>query len=152
MTTKPGRKSAASLAAVPVPLSVRRPPPPVTLGEAEATIWRDIVGAMPADWFSRESYPTLTGLCRHTARADMLADLLKDFTPEWVKVEGGLQRLDKLLAMGARETTAATACARALRLTQQARILPRGAGRAMANHTPGPRPWDRPEATSPAQT
>lgn len=148
MTTKPGRKSAASLAVVPVPLSVRRPPPPEGIGEAESVIWRDVVGAMPADWFTRESYPTLTALCRHTARADMLAGLLKDFTPEWVKVEGGLQRLDKLLAMGARETTAATACARALRLTKQARILPRGAGRAMANNPAGSRPWDTKEAAA----
>ena len=142
--TKPGRKSAASLASVPVPLASRRPPPPERLLEAEAIVWRDVVGAMPADWFTRESYPVLTAFCRHTARADMLAGLLADFTSEWIKVEGGLQRLDKLLAMAARETTTATACARALRLTQQARIQPRGAGRAMAKNPGGPRPWDSP--------
>jgi len=144
--TKPGRKSAASLTAVPVPLAIRRPAPPERLLQAEAIIWRDVVGAMPADWFTRESYPVLAAFCRHTARADMLAGLLADFTPEWIKVEGGLQRLDKLLAMAARETTTATACARALRLTQQARIQPRGAGRAVANNPAGPRPWDRSEA------
>ena len=148
MTSKPGRPSAASLAAVPVPLATRRPPPPEGLLQAEATVWRDIVGAMPANWFTRESYPVLKAFCRHTARADMLAGLLADFTPEWIKVEGGLQRLDKLLGMAARETTTATACARALRLTQQARIQPRGAGRAMANNPAGPRPWDARETAT----
>lgn len=142
MTSKPGRQSAASLAAVPVPLATRRPPPPEGLLRAEAGVWRDVVGAMPSDWFTRESYPVLTAYCRHTARADMLAGLLADFTPEWIKIEGGLQRLDKLLAMAARETTTATACARALRLTQQARIQPRGAGRAMARSPGEKRPWD----------
>ena len=139
---KPGRKSAADLVAVPVPLVSRRPPPPERLLEAEAVVWRDVVGAMPADWFTRESYPVLAAFCRHTARADMLASLLADFTPDWIKVEGGLQRLDRLLAMAARETTTATACARALRLTQQARIQPRGAGRAMAKGPGDKRPWD----------
>ncbi len=146
--TKPGRKSAASLASVPVPLATRRPPPPERLLEPEATIWREVVGAMPADWFTRESFPVLAAFCRHTARADMLASLLANFTPDWIKVEGGLQRLDKLLAMAARETTTATACARALRLTQQARIQPRGAGRAMARNPGESRPWDTDAATA----
>lgn len=109
-------------------------------GSCAPTIWREVVGAMPADWFTRESYPVLTAFCRPTARADMLASLLADFTPDWIKVEGGLQRLDTLLAMATRET--ATACARALRLTHHARIRPRDAGRAMARNPGETRPWD----------
>jgi formate-dependent phosphoribosylglycinamide formyltransferase (GAR transformylase) len=98
---------------------------------------------MPSGWFSRAQYPILAAYCRHTVRATHLAQLIARFEPDWITVEGGLQRLDKLLAMAERETRAITACARSMRLTQQAQIQPRGAGRAVANSSrDGNRPWD----------
>ena len=53
-------------------------------------------------------------------------------------VDGGLERLDRLLAIAERETRAITACARALRLTPQAQMHPRTAGRAVSNVPSGP--------------
>ena len=64
------------------------------------------------------------------------------FEMEWTKVEGGLERLDRLFSMADRETRAITACARALRLTPQSQIDPAKAGRAINNILEGPRPWD----------
>jgi hypothetical protein len=98
---------------------------------------------MPTGWFNRAQHPLLIAYCRHTTRANQLARLVNDFEAEWIAEEGGLQRLDKLMAMAERETRALTACARSMRITHQAQILPRGAGRA--NDAPqGPRPWDDP--------
>lgn len=139
-----GRKSSGALTANPVLIETRRPAPPSDLGEAEAEVWKDTVGTMPSGWFSRAQYPVLIAYCRHTARAAQLAGLIAQFEPEWLGVDGGLQRLDKLLAMAERETRALSACARSMRLTHQAQIQPRGAGRAVQNAPPDgrPRPWE----------
>jgi hypothetical protein len=51
-----GRKSLAELATVVIdagrciPLS-----PPSELTDAQATVWRDVVGSLPNDWFTRET-------------------------------------------------------------------------------------------------
>jgi hypothetical protein len=64
------------------------------------------------------------------------------FEPEWTSVDGGLERLDKMLSMAERETRAITACARALRLTPQAQMHPLSAGRMLNDMKTGPRPWE----------
>jgi hypothetical protein len=98
---------------------------------------------MPGDWLARGAYPVLIAYCRHVCRARLLEAQVARFEPEWLKVEGGVARLDKLLGMAERETRAMTACARALRLTPQTQMHPRTAGRRL-NDMPedGPRPWD----------
>jgi hypothetical protein len=53
-----------------------------------------------------------------------------------------LQRYDRLLGMAERESRAITACARSMRITHQAQIQPRGAGRATIKEVTGPRPWE----------
>lgn len=136
-----GGQSSAAMAVAPVPIPARRPAPPKGLPDAAAEVWRDIVTTCPADWFNRSHYPMLAAYCRHSVRADELAELIADFEGEWLKVDGGLARLDKLLAMAARETTAMLACARAMRITHQAQIQPRSAARRMAGGG-RPRPWD----------
>jgi hypothetical protein len=50
--------------------------------------------------------------------------------------------LDRLLSMAERETRGALACARALRLTPQAQIHPRTAGRQVNNSPDGRKPWE----------
>lgn len=137
-----GRKSSAELATTPTLIETRRPAPPADLGETEAAIWRDTIGTMPLGWIVKAQYPILSAYCRHTARATALAKQVEAFEMDWLKEEGGLQRLDKLLAMAERESRALTACARAMRLTHQAMILPRSAGRRMAGSPRGPLPWD----------
>ena len=61
---------------------------------------------------------------------------------DWVKVDGGLERFDRLLNMADRETRAMTACARALRLTPQAQMHPRSAARQIGGLGDEVMPWD----------
>lgn len=141
--TKRGRRSSADLASRPVLIEAHRPAPPEGFGEVEARIWVDTVGTMPLGWFSRAQYPILVAYCRHAARAEQMAAHIASFKPDWIKEEGGPEMLNKLLAMAERETRALTACARSMRLTQQAQIQPRSAGRATADDHGGPKLWDR---------
>lgn len=141
---KRGKPSAAELTTIIVDASKRMPPkPPAELSDAQAQVWRDVVGSLPGGWITRATAPILVAYCRHVCRARLLEAQIAAFEVEWTRVEGGLERLDKLLAMAERETRAATACARALRLTPQAQMHPRSAGRR-ADSLPADaaRPWD----------
>jgi hypothetical protein len=138
-----GRVSATEITTVVISAGERPPaPPPPELTDAQATIWRDVVGSLPGDWFTRAAYPILVAYCRHVCRARLLEMQVARFKVEWIDVDGGLERLDRLLALAERETRALTACARALRLTPQAQMHPRTAGRAISSLPVGPRPWD----------
>jgi hypothetical protein len=48
-------------------------PPPADLSTPAAVVWRQVTGALPADWFGVEQAPVLTQLCRHTVYANNLA-------------------------------------------------------------------------------
>jgi hypothetical protein len=85
----------------------------------------------------------LIAYCRHACRARLLEQQLRQFEFEWARVDGGLQRLDRLLQMAERESRALTAAARSLRLTPQSQVHPRTAGRALNNWpADARRPWD----------
>ena len=143
---KRGRKSSSELSTVVIDAGrCMSSPPPPELTDAQATVWRDVVGSLPGDWFTRAAHPILVAFCRHACRARLLEMQIAQFEPEWTRVDGGLERLDRLLAVAERETRAMTACARALRLTPQAQMHPRTAGRAVSNLPSGPFPWDREE-------
>ena len=138
-----GRASTSELSTIVIGAGERTPAlPPPELTDAQATVWREVVGSLPGDWFTRAAYPILIAFCRHVCRARLLEMQIARFEIEWVGVDGGLERLDRLLALAERETRAITACARALRLTPQAQMHPRSAGRAISNLPVGPRPWD----------
>src|SRR5262245_5793729 len=132
---KRGRKSAAELVMTDqLVVDVTRgmpSPAPTELTDAQATVWRDAVASMPSRWLQRGAHPILVAYCRHTCRARWLDQQVQRFRTEWLKVEGGLERLDRLLRMAERETKAAIACARALRLTPQS-VLHRKTAGAMA--------------------
>jgi hypothetical protein len=116
--------------------------PPAELTDAQAVVWRDVIGSLPGGWLTQAAHPILVAFCRHVCRARMLELQIKRLEPEWTSLDCGLERLDRLLAVAERETRAITACARALRLTPQAQMHPRSAGRAVSNMPSGPRPWD----------
>ena len=143
---KRGRRSANDLATVVIDASRTTPPsPPSELTDAQAGVWRDVVGSLPGNWLTRAAHPILIAYCRHVCRARLIEMRIAKFEVEWTKHPGGLERLDKLLAMAERETRAIAACARALRLTPQAQMHPRTAGRAVENMPKGAMPWDRDE-------
>jgi len=58
-----GRKSIDALSVVPLIPGRGRPEPPQALDGAEKDVWREIVGAMPANWFGLECQPVLRRLC-----------------------------------------------------------------------------------------
>jgi hypothetical protein len=142
---KRGRKSAADLALIDMPVvdvSRQMPPsPPNALTEPQAQVWRDAVSCMPGDWLKRGAHAVLIEYCRHVCRAGLLEQEIAHFQQEWIAAAGGLERLDRLLVMADRETKSALACARALRLTPQAQMHPRVAGRRLAEVSPYPSPW-----------
>jgi hypothetical protein len=91
---------------------------------------------MPAGWFGRESYPVLAAYCRHVCRARWLAQKIDEHAERFLKLEGGVQLLDKMFGMAEREGRAILALARSMRLTQQARIDKLAAGRHVRNMSP----------------
>ena len=89
------------------------------------------------------SFPLMMAYCRHVCRAQSLATEIESYRSEWLEAPGGLERLDRLLKMGERESRSALACARALRLTPASVVRRETAGRAMSNFLPGRQPWDK---------
>ena len=141
---KRGRISGVELSVV-VDLSRRPPPPPPPeLPPSQAETWRTTIGSVPADYISRAAFPVLVELCRHVDRGRMLEGLIANFRPDWVAEEGGVERLDKLLAAAERESRGILSCLRQLRLTPQS-VHPTTAARRLANFRPAGRrpPWDR---------
>lgn len=121
---KPGKPSAASLQVAPVAvLQPGRPAAPDDLSDRERALWRSVTGAMPPDYFRLEHRPQLRDYVRHLARGERFDRLIADADDRLI-VE-----LDRLCRMRERETRAALALARSLRLTMTAQIRPETAGR-----------------------
>ncbi len=144
---KRGRQSVVELATLPVSVTGKpKHNPPSELTDAQAQVWRDVVASVDgAKWLTRANYPVLIEYVRHVCRARTLESQIARFQTEWVKVEGGLERFDRLLSMADRETRAMTACARALRLTPQSQMHAKVAGRIArdASEQDGKlKPWD----------
>jgi hypothetical protein len=138
---KRGRKSASELS-VAVAIAERRPEPPGDLPEAAQALWREIAATKPGDWWRSDTFPLLRAYVLHCTRARILDQQIDAMQPEWLTKDDGLKRMEALLRMRTSETKVSLSLARAMRLTQQARIHPVTAGRAQANST-GDRakPW-----------
>ena len=124
------RKSAAALAVLPPASRIQRPEPPERLNKEEAEEWRTVVGRLPPEWFPAETLPMLEEYCIHVIRSRMIAEWMKGFRAEFLMMADGLERVDKLLAMGEREAKAIAYLATKMRLTQQSRWQPVSADRA----------------------
>jgi hypothetical protein len=139
---KRGPKSQNELTTIVVDAGKQMPAkPPSEVSDPQSMIWRDAVASMPGNWLTRAAYPILIAYCRHACRARLLEMQISKFEIEWTTVAGGLERLDKMLTMAERETRAMSACARAMRLTPQAQMHPRSAGRGVNDIKTGRRPW-----------
>ncbi len=140
---KRGPKSSADLAVVRNILDAR-PQPPDDITPAQAEIWLAIVNRLPSDWFGRETLPILAAHCRHVTTHRLLSDAIDQYQPDWLTVEGGVERLGKLTAMRDREARGMVNTARALRITKASQTRPETAYRGAAKGSPeGARPWDR---------
>jgi hypothetical protein len=121
------RKSTAALAVVPVTLA-QRPKPPKRLGPEEAALWRECCDCKSAEFFDLASQPILEQYCQMVCLARGLAADLSAVARHDV-----VTRI-KLLEAFDKATKSAVSHARALRITQQARV----SKTATAQHSSGP--------------
>lgn len=144
MSKPRGRKSAASeLLTVNVPVSVdARIPIPDHLTPDQEAVFRQVVNVLPARFFSPEQSELLAMYARHVVTARMMSAEIDRWRLAWFSEDGGLDRFDRMSKLRDRETKAALAAARALRLTNQSRIQPRGAARMAEDAASAVRPWE----------
>ena len=89
---KRGRKSVGDLTTITF-LAEERPSPPDRLTDEEAAIWRLTVSRLPSGWFTVETHPLLEAYCGHIAASRRFTAFLDTFESEWIKIEGGVERL-----------------------------------------------------------
>lgn len=93
-----------------------RPAAPDELNHEEAEEWLAIVNRLPADWFSRETYPLLIQYCRHVITARRVRQIIE-------KLEGeedfDFKGYEAALKMQARESQIITTLATKMRISQQ---------------------------------
>ena len=154
---KPGPKSAAELGVKISALEVKRPNPPEELSPAEKETWLAVTATKPPDWWRFDTFPLLTAYCCHTENARLIDRLLiavrkDEYMKDALDFIDYLNCLDKLLRARDRESRALVNLARSMRISQQAMILPRGAGRQTANSSANTRlphetgkPWETPD-------
>ena len=131
-----GRKSSVSLAVVPPALHGERPAPPAALDDTEACIWRAIVGALPPAWLDAAAQEVLA---RAVAQASVCEGLEAQLREKRRRAD-----LDTIATLAAQHAASAKALAHllgVLRATPRSRMVPRGAGRQMAQ-VARVRPWE----------
>jgi hypothetical protein len=64
--------------------------------EAQAEVWRAGVNRLPFDWLKAEHLPILRAYCQHVAIGHVLAKQIDVLQPEWLTMQDGLERFDKL--------------------------------------------------------
>lgn len=116
--TQRGRQSAASLSVAQNQsvAELKKPEPPEHLTEEQAEIWRSVVEPLRYDWFTKETLGQLENYCRHMADARRLSIWIDQL---WELGKPELKEYDDLLKSRERETRAANALARSMRITQQ---------------------------------
>jgi hypothetical protein len=94
-----GRKSINALSVVPVIPGQGRPEPPRALDRAEKAVWREIVGAMPPNWFGLECQPVLRRLCAQVVISEELEEQLRKRELMALGIANVLQGLPKPIAI-----------------------------------------------------
>jgi hypothetical protein len=133
-----GRKSAVSLAVVPPALPGERPAPPAALDDTEASIWRAIVGALPPAWLDAAAQEVLA---RAVAQASVCEGMEAQLREKRRRADPDLDAIATLAAQHAASAKALAHLLGVLRATPRSRMVPRGAGRQMAQ-VARVRPWE----------
>ena len=106
---------------------------------APTSIQRAIVADLPGGWISGAQEYLLAAYCRHIDAGNWLSKQIDGLGVE----PADIPRLSRLLGMRIRETGAMMSLATKMRLTQQARMHPRTAGRATSDENGGRKLWER---------
>ena len=141
MAKKRGPKSSAELQMEAMSTDVMvRADAPYALTDAQAIIWDRVTNALPADWFTAETFDILALYCRHISEADRIASLINTLNPQ--DEEFSLKDYDTLLKMQEREGRAASSLATRMRITQQAKYNEKTANTKANNRVSGAKkPW-----------
>ena len=99
--------------------------PPEGLTEEQAEVWRSVVGARSADFFSADQAPLLEEYCRVVVMCRLLAAQV-----EAAIAGGDAGELKAVLDMRDKESRRMTSIATKLRLTNQSRYTPQAAATA----------------------
>ena len=133
-----GRKSINALSVVPVIPGQGRPEPPQALDKAEKAVWRDIVGAMPPNWFGSECQPVLRRLCAQVVISEAIEEQLRRLRADGL---GDSERAARLAEAHRDAAKAVNQLSQSLRLTPKSRWSARTSetelGRAAKE-----RPWE----------
>jgi hypothetical protein len=104
----------------------------------QSDVWQQVVDALPADWFPRETWPLLSQYCRHTIDARRVSQLIDQ---ECAKPDLDVGAYGELLQMQRQETGALKVLAASMRLAQQSARTDGSAGTAKRGRTTK-RPWE----------
>lgn len=119
---------------------VPRPDPPLELTPEQADVWREVVDALPADWFPRETWGLLAQYCRHVIEARRIAQLIDQ---ECAKERLSISNYNELLKMQERQSARIKVLSASMRLSQQSSYNHKTAATAK-NQVAGVvrRPWE----------
>lgn len=127
-----GRKSAAELAAVPNVTALEptraRPAPPAYLPASAAAVWRELVASRPAGFFDAGTHALLATLATATAEHRRLSAILAALDPI-----ADMDAFTKITRAVDTHALRIGAAATKLRLTVQATVDARAAGKAAAD-------------------
>jgi hypothetical protein len=133
-----GRKSAASMTLVGATGVVERVAPPSTLTEAQAEMWLEITGSLPADWFTSYTAPLLAGYVRALDMVERLSAQIEAMTDAKEIDMGDLKMLMNMRDM---EERRAVTLAMKMRLTQQSSYSAKSSDTAKKRSGGGLKPW-----------
>jgi hypothetical protein len=138
-----GRKSAASLAVV--PLATPAPPSPLPgLTEEQAAVWDSIVRSLPYNWFAPSSYDLLGLMCRHVVTARVIWGLIDKVDTASLTTAAAIIHFDRLSRLAEREGKMIAMLGTKLRLTNQSRYDPKTAFRQTSEpRSSGLKPWEK---------
>jgi len=144
---KRGRKSQNEIVSprASVLVTNQRLPAPAHMTDAEMSVWQEVVNDQPASVFTPTHIPILEMYCRHVVQGRILADEILNFDRSWLADDDGLKRYDRLLGMAERESRAANAVARSLRITRQS-LHPETASNLAKSGSKNKKPWEMSEA------
>jgi hypothetical protein len=113
-----GRKSAAASEVVSThPIqATQRPDAPYELTDEEAQEWWAIVDSLPADWFTRETYPLLAQYCKHVIASRRVSQIIRKLESE---DSLSIKEYAEALKMQRHESAAIATLATKMRIAQQ---------------------------------
>ena len=129
-----GRVSGGALAAFPASGIVRRPDPPSELSEGQASLWVEIVGTKPPEWFQADVLPLLVVYCKAVSEYRRQASVLEGLVP-------GTKEYSDLCKLVKDQAALMRSLATSMRLTPQSRYTPQAAATANKNTAPS-KPWE----------